>query len=441
MSNSKRIVGKFKDLLKGVSEKSKLLSDKFCSILEEIPELISFINEEDYHNTKLILEDISQNMEIKENKSGSYIQKILGNGDDFYMILSGTILELEIKYICTTMTFKEYVLFLTKLFLLKEDKLYFDCLEKNKEIFPFHTFRNYVNNFKNNNLTENEKNCTEESNINNNNKIDVISICKDINNINFNFKEELKILKKYIKNSSWYKRKNYLQESNIDNNIIIKNFLDLYNYKIEDNVKYNFLLNETKYTVYLPYFMNKRILEPISFIGNLAKPQNLKSYIGYICLTDCFIIYLDKSLLKPNQPIYKFSNKEKNNSLVDNLFLNHFLFKNIDKDYLNKNFGKHFKIINLKKDEILFKQNEPYKGIYIITKGLFQLKTIKSYNDLNNLNFILLHSLDNYPQFVTNLKSQQFDSNIDCNNKKNYLQGYYNYNSNINLIMKNPIFA
>ena len=439
ISNSNEIIAKFKDLLKGATWRSKLLSDKFCSVLEEIPELISFINEDNYENTKLILEEISQNMEIKEYKSGNYVRRILGNNDDFYMILSGSVLELEIKYICTTMTFKEFVLFLTKLYLLNENHLYNDCLEKNKDMFPFKTFKNYVKNLKNKNKPENEKNSFDESKLNNN-KIDIISICKDINVKNFNYKEELKELKRNIKNSAWYRRKKYLDDPNIDNNVIINNFLNLYNINL-DNINNNFLINETKYNVYLPYYINKKILEPISFIGNLARPQKMKSYIGYICLKDCFIIYLDKNVLKPNQPIYRFSNKETNNSMIDNLFLNHFLFKNIEKDFLNKNFGKYFKMLYLKKNDILFKQDEPHKGIYIITKGLFQIKSIKSYNELNNLNFILLHSLDNFPQYITNIKNEHIDNNVNFSNKKNYLKGYYDYNSDTNLIMKNPMFA
>ena len=443
ISNSNEIIAKFKDLLKGATWRSKLLSDKFCSVLEEIPELISFINEDNYENTKLILEEISQNMEIKEYKSGNYVRRILGNNDDFYMILSGSVLELEIKYICTTMTFKEYILYLTKLYLLNEDHLYNDCLEKNKEMFPIQTFKNYVKNLRGKNKAENEKNSYEDNNLNNNNnnKIDIISICNDINVKNFNYKQELKELKRYIKNSAWYRRKKYLNDDpNIDNNVIINNFLNLYNLNIK-NINNSFILNETKYNVYLPHYINKKILEPISFIGNLARPQKMKSYIGYICLKDCFIIYLDKNVLKPNQPIYRFSNKETNNSMIDNLFCNHFLFKNIEKDFLNKNFGKYFKKLYLKKNDILFKQDEPHKGIYIITKGLFQIKAIKSYNELNNLNFILLHSLDNFPQYITNIKSKHIDNNVNFSNKKNYLKGYYDYNSDTNIIMKNPIFA
>lgn len=432
ISNSNQIISKFKDLLKGATLKSKLLSDKFFSVLNEIPELISFINEDNKHNTKLILEELSQNMEIREYKTGEYIRTILGKNDDFYMVLSGSVSELEIKYITTIMTFKEYVLFLTKLYLLKENYLYNDCLEKNNEIFPFHTFKNYIKSFTN--KKENEKNNLDEHH-HNKKDINIISICNDINRKDFNFKEELKILKRNIKKSNWHKRKkNSLEENqNIDSNIAISYFLELYNFNIENNNTYT--TNETKYTVCIPYFVNKKILNPISFIGDLKKPQKMKNYKGYICLSDCFIIYLDKKILKPYHFIYKLSNMKKNSKTIDNLFKNHFLFKNIDIEYLNNNFGKYLEMTLLKKNDILFKQNEPNKGIYIILKGLFQLTTIQSFNELNNLNFVLLHCLDNFPQYVTNIKSEQI------NNKTNNNNGYYDYNSKSNTVMKDPLFA
>jgi hypothetical protein len=106
INNSKIILAKFLNLLKGTNGKSKLLADKFCSVLEEIPELISFINEKNKNISKLILEDLSQGMEIKEYNSGNFIKKVLGKIDEFYMILSGKTLEFEIKYIRTNMTFK-----------------------------------------------------------------------------------------------------------------------------------------------------------------------------------------------------------------------------------------------------------------------------------------------------------------------------------------------
>jgi len=440
INNSKIILAKFQDLLKGTNGKSKLLADKFCAVLEEIPELISFINEKDKNISKIILEDLSQDMEIKEYNSGNFIKKVLGKIDDFYMILSGKILEYEIKYIRTNMTFKEYILFLTRLYLLKEEHLYKDCIEKNKENFPVNTFYNYK---KNNCKIENEKNNLVN---NKDNDINIISLCNDINTINFNYKEELKKIKNNIKKSEWRKQKHKLKNENTNYDIMINSFFELYNHNI--NVNANFLPNETKYSVLIPLFIKKRILEPISFIGDLNKPQKLKNYIGYICLNQCFVVYLDKKSLNQNRLIYKLSNQTKCDIIMEKLFKSHYIFKNMNVEFLINNFAKYLEMITLKKNDILFRQNEPNKGIYIITKGSFELKTKRTYNELNDLNFIILHSLDSYPQYVNNIKNDHINNNksysfdkSEQKKVKNYLFGYYNYNSNKNTIMKSPLFS
>ena len=440
INNSKIILAKFQDLLKGTNGKSKLLADKFCAVLEEIPELISFINEKDKNISKIILEDLSQGMEIKEYNSGNFIKKVLGKIDDFYMILSGKILEYEIKYIRTNMTFKEYILFLTRLYLLKEEHLYKDCIEKNKENFPVNTFYNYK---KNNCKIENEKNNLVN---NKDNDINIISLCNDINTINFNYKEELKKIKNNIKKSEWRKQKHKLKNENTNYDIMINSFFELYNHNI--NVNANFLPNETKYSVLIPLFIKKRILEPISFIGDLNKPQKLKNYIGYICLNQCFVVYLDKKSLNQNRLIYKLSNQTKCDIIMEKLFKSHYIFKNMNIEFLINNFAKYLEMITMKKNDILFRQNEPNKGIYIITKGSFELKTKRTYNELNDLNFIILHSLDSYPQYVNNIKNDHINNNksysfdkSEQKKVKNYLFGYYNYNSNKNTIMKSPLFS
>lgn len=440
INNSKIILAKFQDLLKGTNGKTKLLADQFCAVLEEIPELISFINEKNKNISKIILEDLSQGMEIKEYNSGNFIKKVFGKIDDFYMILSGKILEFEIKYIRTNMTFKEYILFLTRIYLLKEEHLYKDCIEKNKENFPVATFYNYK---KNNCKIENEKNNLES---NKDNDINIISLCNDINTINFNYKEELKKIKNNIKKSEWRKEKHKLKNENTNYDIMINSFFELYNHNI--NVNANFLPNETKYSVLIPLFIKKRILEPISFIGNLNKPQKMKNYKGYICLNQCFVVYLDKNSLNQNRLIYKLSNQTKCDIIMEKLFKSHYIFKNMNIQFLKNNFAKYLEMITLKKNDSLFRQNEPYKGIYIIAKGSFELKTNRTYNELNDLNFTVLHSLDSYPQYVNNIKNDHINNNksysFDKREKKkikNYLFGYYNYNSNKNTIMKSPLFA
>ena len=446
INNSNKIIAKFKDLLIGATGKTKLLTDQFCSVLKEIPELISFINEDNKNIEKVILGELSQNMEIKEYNTGNYLKKLLGNNDNFYMVLSGKILEIEIKYIKTNMTFKDYILFLTKLYLLKEEYLYKDCFQRNNEAFPLHKFCNYK---KNNMKLESEKNeveCTNDTN-----DINIIALCNDINTKDFNFKEELKNIKNDIRNSAWKKRKQYLKGENPNYEFIIDSFLNLYNYNVSSNNK--IVPNVTKYVVQIPFFFKKEILEPISFIGSLNRPHKMKNFKGYLCLSDSFVIYLDKNLLKKNNSLYKYSNKKKCEVAIEKLFKTHYIFKNINIEFLKTNFGKYLEMYTLKKNDILFKQNEPHKGIYIITNGSFQLKTCQTYNQLNDLNYILLHSLDSYPSYVSEIKNKIINNKVKSNyedkmkekkvkkNEKNYLFGYYDYNSDKNNIMKNPIFS
>ena len=232
--------------------------------------------------------------------------------------------------------------------------------------------------------------------------INIISLCNDINTKVFNYKEELKNIKNDIKNSSWKKRRHYLKGENPNYDFIINSFLDLYNYNINSNNKIE--PNVTKYSVYIPFFIKREVFEPISFIGSLNRPHKMKNYKGYICLDDSFGIYLDKTLLHKNNSIYKYSNKKKCEFAIEKLFKTHYIFKNINIEFLKKNFGKYLEMYTAKKNDVLFKQNEPHKGIYIITKGSFQLKTFQAYNKLNDLNYILLHSLDNYPGFASKIK-------------------------------------
>ena len=174
----------------------------------------------------------------------------------------------------------------------------------------------------------------------------------------------------------------------------------------------------------------------------------MKNYKGYICLNQCFVIYLDKNSLNQNRLIYKLSNQTTCDIIMEKLIKSHYIFKHMNQEFLKNNFAKYLERITLKKNDILFRQNEPYKGIYIITKGSFELKTNRTYNELNDLNFTILHSLDSYPQYVNNIKNEHINNNkrysfekSEKKKVKNYLFGYYNYNSNKNTIMKSPLFA
>ena len=438
-------IKKFKDLILGINskDKSRLLAEKFSSELATIPELINFIDNDIPLEKNIILSEMGAYMELREYNRGSFLRKIFEINNDFMMILRGKIMEFDIKYIKTSMSFKEYILFLTKIYLLNETQIYYDCIEKNKEAFPLHIFKYYINNKINNKFEEKKISMKD---------INIIDIGKEINMRDFNFGEELDKLKKKIENSEWKKydkNKNLILNEN-DYEIMINSFFELYNLNINyknintsntQKKEKNLILKEIKYKVYIPIFYKKKIITPITFIGDLNRSTQSKNYSSYICLNSCFIIYIDKSKLHPGKLLFKYSHKNKKDYIAEKLFKKHYIFKNVSVEYLSP-FGKYMQIMNLTKNEILFRQGEPHRGIYIILKGSLQLDTKQSYQDLIYINFLLMHSLEFCPQWSNINKKTDLDLNLSIKIKnRNILSGYNDYNSDLNILMKNPLFV
>ena len=440
---------KIKDLFKCYiknSVKPQLLSQKISSEISLIPELITFIGGNNLTETKTVLSQLGSLMQIKECDKCHFFHRILSDNtnNNFLMIIKGSIMELGIKYIKKNLSFKEYILFLTKIYLLKEKNLYWDCIRKNNYSFPLKSFKNYIDNFDNYYKDNKIVNIEEEKNENNiyNIKylkdIDIIKIGKEINMKDFDYFEELNQLKKKIDNSSWrlYKKDVKIDsENNYDK--IIDSFFELYNYNNNVNIINDIkpsLSKEEKFKVYLPYFFKKRIINPISFIGDLNYPFQTKNYTTFISLEKCFITYIDKSKLNSNILLFKFSHEERLNYIHEKLFTKHYIFKHININFL-KNFGKYFQILHLDKDEIIFNQGELNNGIYIITKGNIRLISKQSYLNLIDLNYSLLHSTDYCTQYISDIKKKELNTN------RCHLNGYYEYNSELNNLMKNPIFA
>ena len=429
----------FRQLIRGknTQDNSRLLSEKFSSELSSIQELLTYIDNKEANEKRIIMAELGTFTQIKEFEKGHFFKNIFGTNSDFIMLLKGTILEFEIKYVNIVMSFQEFILYLTNLFLLNEKNIYWDCIEKNCDAFPFKTFKYYIENLNAGLKMQEEEKNIDKSWIKN---INVIDICKELNMKEFDFVEELKKLKNKIQNSEW---NNYqTNNSNLTEEDYIKminSFFDLYNFNLNLKVKTKITTKEVKYKVCLPYFYKKRVLNPISFIGDLNRPIQMKNYSSFISLSDCFVIYVDKYKLSPNRLLFKYIYNNKINYIAENLFKKHHLFKNINTEYLN-NFGKYMQIINLNKNETLFEQDEPHKGIYIIMKGSLQLETYRSNKDLIYVKFLLMHSLDYCPDYISNHKKNEIFINSENRKNKSYLNGYYDYNSELNILMKNPVF-
>ena len=345
-------------------ERSKALSEKLGQLLGTIPELESFLDEKDPILRKKIFVEIGRYIKISKYEKGETIIH-LGEGDRFfYMSIYGKILKLNIVYKSIYASLKEYILYLSKLLIIEEKYIYMDCIKKNQKIF---------------NIDEN---------------LNIISYGENIKS--FDFKEELEKIKKLYDDVFLLK---YPQEEKAKKKLNISEILTLYNPLMEE--KNNYFNTDQKYCVNLPFFYVDKILDSICFIGNLNKNHGIKIHSSYISLNNCDILYLDKNETK-NDFIFSNFNINKSNFVTNELFKKHYIFKDFDSNFLHKNYSKFFDIIKVKKNENIILQNSVYEGVYFIYKGVFELKTKRSYNEINELKFNIMN---NNTSLTNNLES------------------------------------
>ena len=342
------------------NNRTKVFSEKIAQYLEIIPELSEYLNEDNSNLKHKFFVEIGRYIKYQKYQKGSIIQHTCEGDKIFYIIFTGKILKLNIKYKNIYMPLKEYILFLAKLYLLNENFLYNDCIKKNQIVFP---------------IKEN---------------IDIIKFGAKIKL--FDLKEELKNIIKM--------KEEILMSNHYDNNFSKKNKINvndvllLYNPNVQNEKNY-FLNDEMKFLVNLPFFYIDKIIEPISFLGNLNKNRGIKIFSSFICLNTCDIFYLDKSNIKAgDEEIYNLINRKKSEKITNMLFKNHYLFKDTELTFLSKNYSKYFEIMNISKGNIIIHQGNAYDGVFFIIKGTLELKSLRSYNELTDLKYCILNNID-----------------------------------------------
>lgn len=378
INNNEEIIMKLKEVIlpqmKG--ERKKTLAGKISSLLMQLPALVEYINEKNKDLNNDIFYDLGRYIDYQHYTKGKIVQHIYQPDNYFYMIVTGKVAKLGIKYKKSNMSFKEYILHLTKLQLLDESFLLNDCIEKNKEIFPFRIEKN------------------------------MIKLFQQIQN--FDFDEELKKIIKKIKNSKWEK-----EYDNIDD------FLELINPEFLYGKEY-FLSKDMKFPILIPCYIKKEILGTNSFIGYLYKSKGIRELSAFICIDNADILFVDKSLFPPGCKLINIFEQRFNYSLIDKIFKRYIIFENTRIDYLTKNYSNYFRYYHIKKGERLVSQGTPREGIFFVIKGGFQLRAFKSYYELQELIFSLRDSLDTFRNYITFIKKRELDDLNDKNDIKNY---------------------
>ena len=386
MTKNEEIIFKIKEVLPQKGERTKTLAGKISSLLIQLPELVKYIDEKNPELNKDIFYDLGRYIDYHRFTKGKIIQHIAQGDNYFYMIVTGKVAKIGIKYKKSNMSFKEYILHLTKLQLLDEYFLMSDCIEKNKEIFIFKLEKNMIKSF------------------------------QQIQN--FDFDKELKKIIKKIQGSKWAKEHEDIND-----------FLELINPEFLYGKEY-FLSKDMKFPILIPHYIKKEILGPNSFIGYLFKSKGIKELSTYICINNSDVLYIDKSVFPPGCRLINIFEQKFNYSLINNIFKKYIIFENISISFLTKHYSNYFRLVHIKKGEKLITQGTPHEGIYFVNKGRFQLRTFKSYYELQELIFSLRDSLDTFTNYISFIKKREFD---DLNNKGNSQKNIEMY--------KHPLFV
>jgi hypothetical protein len=248
--------------------RTKVLTEKIGQELEAIPELAKYLNEDDPNLKRTFFVEFGRYIKYNRYQRGETIQYI-GEGDKrFYLIITGRILKLNIRYKNLYLSLKDYITHLAKLLILGEKNLYNDCIKKNSEVLP---------------IKEN---------------MDIVKFSDKIKF--YDFQEEIKKIKKMKEEILFFSN-----EEKIKKKINVNEILELYNPKNDNKGKNQFLNNEMRFIISLPFFYVDKIMEPISFLGHLNKSRGIKTNSSYICLNHCDVFYIEKEdINKGDELIY-----------------------------------------------------------------------------------------------------------------------------------------
>ena len=318
--------------------KEILISEPQNRVNEDVKKLIPFIKKIPYFYEFLSLnvenDDILENLIIEFSwilclqtfEKNLILQKTKEYSDNFYLVLHGSIAVLDLVITKECMTEEEYVLFLVKMFLIKEYEIIKICIKYNKDIL----------NVDNENI---EKFCNS--------------------GYKFKYKElKLKALRDLYKNNfEIYHYKNIIPS--------LEQYLNIT--KIETQVKkQSDDKNIIKKYFYIPHYEKVGVLERGRYINNLIKNSdiNYQDKYTYITLEKTEIGIIQKP--KYDRPILFNSLAMKKEILINSSINNFYLFKEVNAENFAKKYSKYFIYKKYLRGEKLISQNSIYDGVYLL---------------------------------------------------------------------------
>ena len=391
-------------------------------IIDYIKTLESFMNliQERNEDSEEIIKKIAKIMIHQKNKKNDLIIQYGEKGDDFYIILKGTIGIFVPKYDEYYMDEEEFVLHLLKLRKFNQNELIIQCLRLNSLNFTLPTERFddllfYLQN------TKKKKDFFVYSK-------KVINKAKEV--YRYINSDEYIINKKKIKNIH---PENYISLFEVEENIKKKteNLNYLKKLKIDFDQK-----DEDKKLVKIPNYEMISKYGDGDIFGELALEHiNKKRMATIITLTDCDFAIIDK--IKYNELLKDSINKSKNKFY--NLIYKYKIFDNVSLSTFDRKYYNHFRYLKMKKNNILFNEGDICDKVYFILNGEYELFIDKNIEEVNQIILQLKEIIDYLKKIIMNETKNIINKNIKNKNKlyikiKNNLDLFFNkYEKDINL--------
>ena len=391
-------------------------------ILDYLRTLEKFMNlmQEKNENSEEIIKKISKIMSYQKNIPNDLIIQYGEKGNEFYIILKGTIGILVPKYDEYYMDEEEFILYLLKLRKYNQNELIIQCLRQNALNFSIHNerFDDLLYNLQNKKPKDRLLIFTKK----------VIKKAREV--YDYINSEEFTFNKNNIINIS---PEEYISSLEVDENIKINT--NKLNYLKKLNIDFD-SKDEDKKLVKIPnYEMVSKFGEGETF-GELALEHlNKKRMATIIALSECDFAVIDK--LEYNELIKDSMNKSKNKFY--NLIYKYKIFDSISGHTFDKKYYNHFKHIKMKKNSILFNEGDLCDKVYFILNGEFELFVEKNIQEVNQIILQLKEIVDYLKSIIKSETKKIINESIKNKNKlyikiKNNLEQFFSkFENEINL--------
>ena len=366
---------------------NKFNDRNMVEVLTTIPYLISlqpffnFISEKETENGQnIILLEFAWIFQNNIYDKNIIIKKSGEENIKFNLILNGTVVILDLIIEKQCLKIEDYLIYIIKLQLIKENNILNILYEYNKDIINI--IDNNIENF-----------CK-------------LNYSFDFNKLLKKAIEELKKLGFKIFPNYDYKIPNlnsYFNAIKIKNNIKEININDIRQQKT----------NQKKY-FYVAELKKIGELNKGRFFGDLSLYNKKKDNLIYICLEKTSIGFISKN--NSNRSKIFILMNEKMKKIISSNFKFYYIFQNVEIEKFINLYSSFFQTRIYDKGEKLFSQGSIYEGVYILKNGEIKISTERDLTEIDGMCLSLQFSLANSKEKISPLTNEKIlddNNNID----------------------------